>query len=150
MGRVTLRPRKVNWKNVGDNYSDALHIPVAHPGTHEIVWLELPRRIARVDGPHVGRAQQRGLAQLGRAHLPEIPAGRRAPAGRAAPLPGCTSRLWPNFAFDVYPDQVDIMQWLPISPTERLIREIGYARPGRPARDARGALLQLAHQPAGE
>src|SRR4030095_4872449 len=39
-------------------------------------------------------------------------------------------KLWPNFAFDVYPDQVDIMQWLPISPTECLIREIGYARPG--------------------
>ena len=31
-GRVTLRPRPVNWKNVGDNYSDGLHIPVAHPG----------------------------------------------------------------------------------------------------------------------
>jgi len=38
-------------------------------------------------------------------------------------------KLWPNFAFDLYPDQVDIMQWLPISPTECLIREIGYARP---------------------
>ena len=38
-------------------------------------------------------------------------------------------KLWPNFAFDVYPDQVDIMQWLPISPTQTLIREIGYARP---------------------
>jgi hypothetical protein len=24
VGRVTLRPRTVNWKNVGDNYSDAL------------------------------------------------------------------------------------------------------------------------------
>src|SRR3546814_18243199 len=32
LGRVTLRPRDVNWKNVGDNYSDGLHIPVAHPG----------------------------------------------------------------------------------------------------------------------
>ena len=32
LGRVTLRPRTVNWKNIGDNYSDALHITVAHPG----------------------------------------------------------------------------------------------------------------------
>jgi phenylpropionate dioxygenase-like ring-hydroxylating dioxygenase large terminal subunit len=32
LGRVTLRPRHVNWKNVADNYSDGLHIPVAHPG----------------------------------------------------------------------------------------------------------------------
>lgn len=30
--RVTLRPRQVNWKNVADNYSDGMHIPVAHPG----------------------------------------------------------------------------------------------------------------------
>ncbi|MFM5884218.1 MAG: aromatic ring-hydroxylating oxygenase subunit alpha, partial [Novosphingobium sp.] len=30
MGDVRLRPRDVNWKNVGDNYSDNLHIPVAH------------------------------------------------------------------------------------------------------------------------
>jgi phenylpropionate dioxygenase-like ring-hydroxylating dioxygenase large terminal subunit len=38
-------------------------------------------------------------------------------------------KLWPNFAFDVYPDQVDIMQWIPVSPTQTLIREIGYSRP---------------------
>jgi phenylpropionate dioxygenase-like ring-hydroxylating dioxygenase large terminal subunit len=31
-GRVTLRPREVNWKNIADNYADGLHIPVAHPG----------------------------------------------------------------------------------------------------------------------
>src|SRR3546814_8665993 len=31
-GRGTLRPRPVNWKNVADNYSDGLHIPIAHPG----------------------------------------------------------------------------------------------------------------------
>ena len=32
LGRITLRPRDVNWKNVADNYSDGLHIAVAHPG----------------------------------------------------------------------------------------------------------------------
>src|SRR5580704_5540498 len=31
-GRVSLRPRAVNWKNVADNFSDGLHINVAHPG----------------------------------------------------------------------------------------------------------------------
>jgi phenylpropionate dioxygenase-like ring-hydroxylating dioxygenase large terminal subunit len=38
-------------------------------------------------------------------------------------------KLWPNVAFDIYPDQVDFMQFLPVSPTETLIREIGYALP---------------------
>jgi phenylpropionate dioxygenase-like ring-hydroxylating dioxygenase large terminal subunit len=32
-------------------------------------------------------------------------------------------------AFDVYPDQVDFMQFFPISPTETLIREIAYVLP---------------------
>ena len=32
LGRVTLRPRPLNWKTIADNYSDHLHIPVGHPG----------------------------------------------------------------------------------------------------------------------
>ena len=38
-------------------------------------------------------------------------------------------KLWPNIAFDIYPDQVDFMQWIPVSPTQTLIREIAYAIP---------------------
>jgi phenylpropionate dioxygenase-like ring-hydroxylating dioxygenase large terminal subunit len=38
-------------------------------------------------------------------------------------------KLWPNIAFDVYPDQIDFMQMFPISPTETLIREIAYVHP---------------------
>ena len=32
-------------------------------------------------------------------------------------------------AFDIYPDQVDFMQFLPVSATETVIREISYALP---------------------
>ena len=38
-------------------------------------------------------------------------------------------KLWPNIAFDIYPDQIDFMQFLPVSPTETLIREIAYVHP---------------------
>jgi phenylpropionate dioxygenase-like ring-hydroxylating dioxygenase large terminal subunit len=38
-------------------------------------------------------------------------------------------KLWPNIAFDIYPDQIDFMQFLPISPTETLVREIAYVHP---------------------
>ena len=126
----------------------------AHPGrasgAHAAVRRHLPRRVARVDRPH-GRATS--------------PTSRRATGRSARTRSTCPPRntcpadkrrswvyfkLWPNFAFDVYPDQVDIMQWLPISPTQTLIREIGYARPDDAPRDARRALLQLAHQPPGE
>src|SRR4029450_5850057 len=34
-----------------------------------------------------------------------------------------------NVAFDIYPDQVDFMQFLPVSATETVIREISYAIP---------------------
>jgi phenylpropionate dioxygenase-like ring-hydroxylating dioxygenase large terminal subunit len=38
-------------------------------------------------------------------------------------------KLWPNIAFDVYPDQVDFMQSIPLSPTKTIIREIAYVLP---------------------
>jgi phenylpropionate dioxygenase-like ring-hydroxylating dioxygenase large terminal subunit len=38
-------------------------------------------------------------------------------------------KLWPNVAFDIYPDQIDFMQFLPVSATETLVREIAYVHP---------------------
>ena len=127
-GRVTLRPRPVNWKNVGDNYSDGLHIPVAHPGLTRLfgptyameaeawvdkLWGDIT---ATPSSNWVERAYQ-GLLD-GFDHLE--PKGRRR---------WSYYKLWPNFAFDVYPDQVDFMQFVPVSPTETMIREISYALP---------------------
>jgi carnitine monooxygenase subunit len=37
--------------------------------------------------------------------------------------------LWPNVAFDIYPDQIDFMQFIPVSATETMIREIAYVHP---------------------
>jgi phenylpropionate dioxygenase-like ring-hydroxylating dioxygenase large terminal subunit len=47
-------------------------------------------------------------------------------------------KLFPNVAFDVYPDQIDFMQFLPVSATETVIREISYALPDE-RREMRGA-----------
>jgi phenylpropionate dioxygenase-like ring-hydroxylating dioxygenase large terminal subunit len=38
-------------------------------------------------------------------------------------------KLWPNVAFDIYPDQVDFMQFLPLTATTTMIREIAYVHP---------------------
>ena len=127
-GRVTLRPRAVNWKNVADNYSDGLHINIAHPGLTRLfgkgygieaqpwadkMWGQL------LDTPSANwseRAYQRFLPQV--AHLP--PQRQRL---------WTYFKLWPNVAFDIYPDQIDFMQFLPVSPTQTLIREIAYVHP---------------------
>ncbi|HET7809243.1 MAG TPA: RHO alpha subunit C-terminal catalytic domain-containing protein, partial [Steroidobacteraceae bacterium] len=137
MGRVTLRPRTVNWKNVGDNYSDALHIPVAHPGLTRLFGasygVESREWVDRMKGD-LSDKPSRNWAE--RAYQKFLPVAENLPADKRRTW--VYFKLWPNFAFDVYPDQVDIMQWLPISPTTCLIREIGYARPD-PRREMRVA-----------
>ena len=127
-GKVTLRPRELNWKTIADNYSDHLHIPIGHPGLTRLFGrnyrVEAGEWVDRMEGQLVevpsGNPSERAYQRL----LPE-----------AAHLPASHRRKWlyfklfPCVAFDIYPDQVDFMQWLPVSATQSVIREISYALP---------------------
>lgn len=128
IGRVTLRPRDVNWKNVADNYSDGLHINVAHPGLKRLFGqgygIEAGAHADRMSGDLVDRPSP-NLSE--RAYQAMLPLVSHLPAD--AQRRWLYIKLWPNVAFDIYPDQIDFMQFLPISPTETLIREIAYAIP---------------------
>ena len=123
LGRITLRPRDVNWKNVADNYSDGLHIAVAHPGLTRLFGgdygIEAGEHVDRMWGDLVERPS-RNLSERAYQHFLPTEAGRR----------WLYFKLWPNVAFDLYPDQVDFMHFVPVSPTETIIREISYALPG--------------------
>lgn len=127
-GKPTLRPRAVNWKNVGDNYSDALHVPFAHPGLKSLFG----HNYIIEAGEHVDRLRGH-LHDEPRSSLSEHAYHRLLP--RVDHLPESHQdlwlyfKLWPNIAFDIYPDQVDFMQWLPLTPTTTLIREMSYAIP---------------------
>ena len=128
IGRVTSRPRALNWKTIADNYSDGLHIPIGHPGLTRLFGksyrVEAREWVDRMEGDlrdtPSANASERAYQKL----LPE-----------AAHLPVSHRRKWlyyklfPNVAFDIYPDQVDFMQFLPVSATETVIREISYALP---------------------
>jgi phenylpropionate dioxygenase-like ring-hydroxylating dioxygenase large terminal subunit len=128
LGRVTMRLRHVNWKNVTDNYSDAMHIAVAHPG------------LSRLFGQTYGVEAELWVDKMW-GHLRDTPSSQLSERMYQAVLPKSPNlpaerqrlwtyfKLWPNVAFDIYPDQVDFMQMLPISPTETLVREIAYAHP---------------------
>ena len=35
-------------------------------------------------------------------------------------------KLWPGLMFDVYPDQIDFMQFIPLTPTTCMLRENAY------------------------
>lgn len=122
IGRITLRPRGVNWKNVADNYSDGLHINVAHPGLTRLFGngygIEANDHVDRMWGDLLDRPSSNPTERAYQHFLPER-AGRR----------WLYFKLWPNVAFDIYPDQVDFMHFVPISATETMIREISYAVP---------------------
>ena len=128
IGRVTSRPRKLNWKTIADNYSDGLHIPVGHPGLTRLFGrnykIEARENVDRMEGELVEKPSANPSERAYQHYLPE-----------AAHLPATHRRKWvyyklfPNVAFDIYPDQVDFMQFLPVSATETVIREISYALP---------------------
>ena len=128
LGRVTLRPRTVNWKNIADNYSDALHINVAHPG--------LTRLFGRDYGIETGEwvhkmwgtlREQPSTNRSERAYQKYLPAVPHLAAERQRLW--IYFKLWPNVAFDIYPDQIDFMQFVPVSAKETMIREIAYVHP---------------------
>ena len=128
MAPVRLRPRDVNWKNVGDNYSDNLHIPVAHDGLTRLVGktyrIEAHGWADRLYGDVVADGRQNFWEQFYRTHLPRVEHLSDAQHGR-----WLYYKLWPNMAFDIYADQIDFMQWLPTSPTTCTLREVAYALP---------------------
>lgn len=134
---IRSRVREVNWKNACDNYVDALHIRVAHPGLDSLVRqsyrLTIDRGVdkifADVDAPGAAGASVRAYREM----LPRVPH-----------LPDDRQRMWtyyrlfPGLMFDVYPDQIDFMQFIPLTPTTCILRDGAYALPDD-RRDMRAA-----------
>src|SRR3954453_2367446 len=128
IGRVTIRPRSLNWKTIADNYSDGLHIPIGHPGLTRLFGknyhIEAKEHVDRMEGDLLDRPSDNPSERAYQQLLP-----------RVEHLPESHQRKWlyyklfPNVAFDIYPDQVDFMQFLPVSATATVIREISYAIP---------------------
>ena len=128
LGRVTLRPRPLNWKTIADNYSDHLHIAVGHPGLTRLFGrhyrIEAQEHVDRMEGDLIEKESTNPSERTYQRYLPAVDH-----------LPATHQRKWlyyklfPNVAFDIYPDQVDFMQFLPVNATETVIREISYAIP---------------------
>jgi phenylpropionate dioxygenase-like ring-hydroxylating dioxygenase large terminal subunit len=128
LGRLTSRLRQVNWKNVTDNYSDGMHISVAHPGLSRLFGqtygIEAGTWVDKMWG-HLRDAPSSQLSE--RMYQSVLPRAPHLPEERQRLW--TYFKLWPNVAFDIYPDQIDFMQMIPVSPTETLVREIAYAHP---------------------
>lgn len=131
LGRVTMRHRSVNWKQIADNYVDALHIPVAHPGLSALVGKSYGLEVSSNDGlihkmwGDGRKIRKNNLSnKLYDKFLPKI-----EHLDEDKQRFWLYYRMWPNLAFDVYPEQMDFMQFIPLNSTTTMIREIPYALP---------------------
>jgi phenylpropionate dioxygenase-like ring-hydroxylating dioxygenase large terminal subunit len=99
---------------------------------------ELRRRSAALGGQDVGQSARRALHRSLRSACTK-PCCRMC---RTCPIERqrlwTYFKLWPNVAFDIYPDQIDFMQMIPVSPTDPhpgdRLRASGRAREMRAAR----------------
>lgn len=126
--RVTTRPRSVNWKNLCDNYSDGLHVPVAHPGLKRLFgngyWIETGAHVDRLGGTILDLSRGSWSERLYQRLKPRVDH-----LDEARQKLWLYFKLWPNIAFDIYADGIDFMQFLPTGPTTTALRESAYALP---------------------
>ena len=124
--KVGTRLRKVNWKNATDNYVDALHIPVAHDGLNGLLGKSYSLTIERGVTKIFSKLETaRPMSLSNQAYCDILPPVSHLPAERQNMW--TYYKLWPNLMFDIYPDQIDFMQFIPLSPTTCLLRESAYA-----------------------
>ena len=122
----------VDWKNVMDNFLEGYHVPVGHPGLYRLFGTNYELDVKSGD---VSRA----VAQL-RDRL--SPNWSERHYQRLLPdldyLPPERQRAWtfyallPNFAFDIYPDQIDYFQVVPLGPGRCALRGRAYKVAGLP------------------
>lgn len=124
--KIGERLRNVNWKNACDNYVDALHIPKAHPGLHGLLGDSYRLKIDR--GAHkifsdAGAGNLHSFSN--KMYRRVLPAVEHLPENRQTMW--TYYKLFPTLMFDVYPDQIDFMQFIPLTPTSCVLRESAYA-----------------------
>ena len=120
-----MQTRHVNWKNVADNYSDGLHIPVAHPGLTRIFGksyaIEAHEWVDKMSGELVDQPSPHASERMYQKLIHDM--------GLAEGATWAYYKLWPNAAIELYPDQIDFMQFVPVTPTETQLRYINYGLP---------------------
>ncbi|MXO71109.1 aromatic ring-hydroxylating oxygenase subunit alpha [Alteraurantiacibacter buctensis] len=125
---IRSRVREVNWKNACDNYVDALHVRVAHPGLNSLVRdtyrLTIDRGVDKIFAEAGAGKSAHASVTAYREVLPRVD---HLPEERQQMW--TYYRLFPGLMFDVYPDQIDFMQFIPLTPTTCILRDGAYALP---------------------
>lgn len=122
-------PMAADWKVAIDNNIEGYHIPVAHPALqrlygHRYGFAVHPLGVSQAGGP---LRDADGSTWSERHYLRLLPEVTHLPEER--------QRFWayysmfPNLAFDVYPDLIDFFQILPLAPGRSVSRWRAYVLP---------------------
>lgn len=121
---------EADWKIAMDNYLESYHVPIGHPGLNRMFTPDFQDQASRpgiargnswLKSTPSSRWSERTYQRLVRntvTHLPEK-------------LRGCWSfySILPNLGIDVFPEQMDFFQVLPLEPGRALIRGGIYGLP---------------------
>ncbi|MDZ4734987.1 MAG: aromatic ring-hydroxylating dioxygenase subunit alpha [Rhodospirillaceae bacterium] len=128
-GRAGTASIAADWKVAVDNNIEGYHIPVAHPGLQRLYGHDYRFELHPLGVSHAGGPLREVSASpwSERHYLKLLPAVDTLPEERR--------RFWgyysmfPNLAFDVYPDMIDFFQILPVAPGRSMSRSRSYALP---------------------
>jgi phenylpropionate dioxygenase-like ring-hydroxylating dioxygenase large terminal subunit len=129
LGKHSHTPIAADWKVAVENNTEAFHVPVGHPGLQRLYGPTYRYEVKPLGVSHGGgRLVDRPSPNWSERHyLKLLPALEHLPEDR--------QRAWlyysmfPSLAFDVYPDQIDYFQILPIAPGRCVARSRAYALP---------------------
>ena len=126
LGEVVNQPWDINWKVAFENYLESYHVPKGHPGLFRMFIPDFENQNLLENGLNVGSATYREqlstkwserhyqkLSPLVATHLPE-------PYRKQWRF----ISLLPNMGFDIFPDQIDFFQILPVGAGKTIGRQL--------------------------
>jgi phenylpropionate dioxygenase-like ring-hydroxylating dioxygenase large terminal subunit len=129
LSATATNPIRADWKVAIDNNIEAYHVPVAHPGLQRLYGttytLEVKSLgVSRGGGPLRDELSSNWSERHYQRLLPEV-----AHLSLERKRAWLYYSLFPNLAFELYPDQVAFFQILPTSPGRSMSRYASYALP---------------------
>ncbi|QEX18918.1 (2Fe-2S) ferredoxin [Hypericibacter terrae] len=129
LGPHSHTPIAADWKVAVENNSEAYHVPVGHPGLQRLYGTTYRYEVKPLGVSHGGgRLIDRPSPSWSERHyLKLLPPVEHLPEDRRRAW--LYYSMFPSLAFDIYPDQIDYFQILPLSPGRCIARSRAYALP---------------------